>query len=121
MVGLMHRVRQPFNVNAAAQWGALAALEDSDHARRSLAVNREGMEFLTKEIARLGLAQVPSYANFVLLRVGKSNEVFEQLLRQGVIVRPMGIYQFPEYIRVTVGTMEENRKFIDALRKIINR
>src|SRR5919109_1352042 len=75
MVGLMHRVRQPFNVNAAAQWGALAALEDSDHARRSLAVNREGMEFLTKEIARLGLAQVPSYANFVLLRVGKSNEV----------------------------------------------
>jgi histidinol-phosphate aminotransferase len=121
MIGLMHRVRQPFNVNAAAQWGALAALEDSDHVRRSLEVNREGMEFLAEEIARLGLAQVPSYANFVLLRVGKGNEVFEQLLRQGVIVRPMGIYQLPEYIRVTVGTMEENRKFIDALRKITDR
>jgi histidinol-phosphate aminotransferase len=121
MIGLMHRVRQPFNVNAAAQWGALAALEDSDHVRRSLEVNREGMEFLTKEIARLGLAQVPSYANFVLLRVGQGHEVFEQLLRQGVIVRPMGIYQLPEYIRVTVGTMEENRQFIDALRKITNR
>jgi histidinol-phosphate aminotransferase len=79
------------------------------------------MEFLSREIARLGLVQVPSYANFVLLRVGQGNEVFEQLLRQGVIVRPMGIYQLPEYIRVTVGTMEENRKFIDALRKITDR
>jgi histidinol-phosphate aminotransferase len=119
LVGLMQRVRQPFNVNAAAQWGALAALEDSYHVRRSLEVNRQGMAFLSREIAQLGLAQVPSCANFILLRVGKGNEVFEQLLRQGVIVRPMGVYQFPEYVRVTVGTMEENRQFIEALKKII--
>jgi histidinol-phosphate aminotransferase len=119
LIGLMHRVRQPFNVNAAAQQGALAALEDTDHVRRSLEVNREGLEFLTREIARLGLAQVPSCANFIMLRVGDGNEVFEQLLRQAVIVRPMGVYQFPDYIRVTVGTMDENRQFIDALKKAI--
>jgi len=119
VIGLMHRVRQPFNVNAAAQWGALAALGDSDHVRRSLEVNHEGVGFLTREVAKLGLGQVPSCANFILIRVENGDEVFEQLLRQGVIVRPMGVYQLPQYVRVTVGTMEENRKFIEALRKII--
>jgi histidinol-phosphate aminotransferase len=119
VIGLMHRVRQPFNVNAAAQWGALAALGDSDHVRQSLEVNHEGVEFLTREVAKLGLEQVPSCANFILIRVENGDEVFEQLLRQGVIVRPMGVYQLPQYVRVTVGTMEENRKFIEALRKII--
>jgi histidinol-phosphate aminotransferase len=62
---------------------------------------------------------VPSQANFILVKVGKGQEVFKQLLSQGVIVRPMGGYQFPEHVRVTVGTMEENRKFIDALKKVI--
>jgi histidinol-phosphate aminotransferase len=119
IIGLMHRVRQPFNVNAGAQWGALAALEDSDHVLRSLEVNRQGMEFLVREVARLGLEQVPSCANFIFIRVGNANQVFEQLLRQGVIVRPMGIYQFPEHVRVTVGKMEENQKFIEALKKVI--
>jgi histidinol-phosphate aminotransferase len=119
LIGLMQRVRQPFNINAAAQWGALAALEDGEHVRRSLETNREGMAFLTREIAKLGLEQVPSCANFILIRVGKGNEVFEQLLRQGVIVRPMGVYRFPDYLRVTVGTMEENRQFIQALKKVI--
>jgi histidinol-phosphate aminotransferase len=119
IVGLLHRVRQPFNVNAVAQWAALAALEDDEHVRRSLEVNRQGMEYLCKEIARIGLEQVPSSANFILLRVGNGNDVFQQLLAQGVIVRPMAIYDLPEYVRVTIGTMDENRKFIDALKKII--
>jgi histidinol-phosphate aminotransferase len=119
LIDMMHRVRQPFNVNAAAQWAALAALEDSDHVERSLEVNREGIEYLQGEFARLKLDFVPSQANFILVRVGKGQEVFKQLLRQGVIVRPMGGYQFPEHVRVTVGTMEENRKFVDALRKVI--
>jgi histidinol-phosphate aminotransferase len=65
------------------------------------------------------LAFVPSQANFVLVRVGPGQEVFKRLLSQGVIVRPMGGYQFPEHIRVTVGTMDENRQFIAALRKVI--
>jgi len=119
IVGLLHRVRQPFNVNAVAQWAARAALEDQEHVRRSLDVNRQGMEYLTGEIANLGLDQVPSSANFILLRVGNGNDVFQQLLAQAVIVRPMAVYEFPEYVRVTVGTMDENRKFIDALKKII--
>jgi len=118
IVDLMHRVRQPFNVNAAAQWAALAALEDREHVRRTLEVNRDGMEYLTREISRLGLEHIPSLANFILLRVGDGQAVFQQLLRRGVIVRPVGGYDFPEHIRVTVGTMEENRKFIKELQAI---
>ena len=115
IVDVMHRVRQPFNVNAAAQWAALAAVQDREHVCRTLEVNRDGMAYLTREVSRLGLEQVPSQANFILLRVGDGQAVFEKLLRRGVIVRPMGGYDLPEYIRVTVGTMEENRKFIREL------
>ena len=121
IIDLMQRVRQPFNVNAPAQWAALAALEDNDHVRKTLEVNRQGMEYLENEIVKLGLERVPSHANFIMMRVGNGHEVFQQLLVQGVIVRPMGVYQFPEHIRVTVGTMEENRRFIEALRKIMKK
>jgi len=119
LVDMMQRVRQPFNVNAAAQWAALAALEDVDHVKRSLEVNRLGMEYLQAEFIRLGLEFVPSDANFILVRVGKGQEVFKQLLSKGFIVRPMAGYQFPEHVRVTIGTMDENREFIDALQKVI--
>jgi histidinol-phosphate aminotransferase len=94
-------------------------LSDSDHVERSLAVNREGVEFLASEFEKLGLAFVPSQGNFILVRVGKGQDVFKQLLSLGVIVRPMAGYQFPEHVRVTVGTMDENRKFIAALQKVI--
>jgi histidinol-phosphate aminotransferase len=119
LVAMMQRVRQPFNVNAAAQWAALAALDDADHVKRSLEVNRQGLKYLQGEFVRLGLEYVPSHGNFVLVRVGKGQEIFQQLLGQGVIVRPMGAYKFPEYVRVTVGTAEENRKFIEALQRVI--
>ncbi|HUK41256.1 MAG TPA: histidinol-phosphate transaminase [Candidatus Acidoferrales bacterium] len=121
VIALMQRVRQPFNVNAPAQWAALAAVDDSDHVHRTLELNRQGMDYLKKEIGKLRLEQVPSYANFILVRVGNGQEVFQQLLVQGVIVRPMAVYEFPEYIRVTIGTMEENRRFIEALGKIIKK
>lgn len=121
IVDLMHRVRQPFNVNAAAQWAALAALDDGDHVRRSLKANREGMDYLTREITRLGLEQVPSQANFILVRVGNGQEVFKRLLERGVIVRPMEGYDFPQYVRVTIGTMEENSRFVNELRAIIKK
>lgn len=119
IIAMMQRVRQPFNVNAPAQWAALAALDDSDHVQRSLAANRAGLEFLQSEFTKLALEFVPSQGNFILVKVGQGQEVFKRLLGQGVIVRPMGGYQFPEHIRVTVGTMEENRRFIGALEKII--
>ena len=119
IVAMMHRVRQPFNVSAPAQWAALAALDDVEHVRRSLEVNRQGLEYLQNEFKRLGLDCVPSQGNFILVRVGKGQEVFNQLLAQGVIVRPMGGYRFPEHVRVTVGTMAENQKFVEALQKVI--
>jgi len=119
IVAMMHRVRQPFNVSAPAQWAALAALDDVEHVSKSLEVNRQGLEYLQNEFKRLGLDCVPSQGNFILVRVGKGQEVFNQLLAQGVIVRPMGGYRFPEHVRVTVGTMAENQKFVEALQKII--
>jgi len=119
VIALMQRVRQPFNVNAPAQWAALAALEDADHVQRSLEVNRQGMKYLEAEFTRLGLAYVPSHANFILVRVGNGSEVFQRLLRQGVIVRPMVGYKFPEHARVRVGTMAENQRLIDALERVI--
>jgi histidinol-phosphate aminotransferase len=119
LIALMQRVRQPFNVNAAAQWAALAALDDTEHVTRSLEVNRQGLAYLQAEFDKLGLAYVPSQGNFILVRVGNGQQIFKQLLGQGVIVRPMGGYKFPEHVRVTVGTMEENRKFIEALQKVV--
>ena len=119
IVAMMQRVRQPFNVNAPAQWAALAALDDAEHVKKSLQVNREGLDYLQGEFRKLRLEFVPSQGNFILVRVGKGQDVFQQLLARGVIVRPMGGYRFPEYVRVTVGTMAENRKFIEALQKVI--
>jgi len=119
IIGLMQRVRQPFNVNSPAQWGALAALGDHDHVQRSLAASEEGLAYLTRELGRLRLTYVPSHANFVLVRVGDGDQVFKRLLGQGIIVRPMAVYELPEYIRVTVGTMPENRKLIRGLEGIV--
>ena len=115
VVDLMQRVRQPFNVNAAAQWAALAALGDNDHVERSRRVNREGMEFLRKEFKRLELEQIPSQANFILVRVGDATKCFEYLMRKGLIVRPQYGYDLPEWVRVTVGTKSENDKLIREL------
>jgi histidinol-phosphate aminotransferase len=115
VIEAMQRIRQPFNVNALALVGALAALEDVEHVQRTLAVNREGMRVLTEAFRRLELPFVPSAANFILVRVGRGLAVYEALLRQGVIVRPMDGYGLPEYLRVTIGLPEENARFIEAL------
>jgi histidinol-phosphate aminotransferase len=119
VIALMQRVRQPFNVNAPAQWAALAALDDTEHVQRSLGVNQQGVKYLQTEFARLGLSYVPSQANFILVRVGNGHEVFQRLLQQGVIVRPMVGYKFPEHVRVTVGSMAQNQKLIGALERLI--
>jgi len=115
VIDAMQRIRQPFNVNALAQIGALAALDDHEHVRRTLEVNREGMAYLTGRFRAMELPYVPSVANFVLVRVGQGIDVYEKLLRRGVTVRPMDGYGFPEYLRVTVGLPAENQRFIDAL------
>lgn len=117
---LFNRVRQPFNVNAAAQAAAVAALADHGHVARSLAVNREGMRQVTAAFERMGLAYIPSVGNFVSVDVERpAADVYEALLRQGVIVRPVGGYGMPNHLRVTIGTQRENERFISALERAL--
>lgn len=118
---LMNRVRQPFNVNSLAQAAAIAALGDSAFLERSYQVNRAGLDQLQSAFGRLGLEYVPSYGNFVLVRVGDANGVFNRLLRQGVIVRPVGNYGLPEWLRISVGLPEENARFVSALSTVLGR
>jgi histidinol-phosphate aminotransferase len=119
IVDVLERVRQPFNVNALALVGALAALDDDAHVERTLAANRAGMAYLVAAFGELGLTHVPSQANFVLVRVGDGARTYDALLRRGVIVRPMGGYGLPEHVRVTVGTRAENERLIAALRAVL--
>lgn len=119
VIETMQRIRQPFNVNALALVAARAALQDEEHVRRTLEVNRTGMAALTAAFRRLDLSFVPSVANFVLVRVGRGLAVYEALLRRGVIVRPMDGYGLPEYVRVTVGLPEENARFVRALEEVL--
>ena len=118
LAGILQKARQPFNVNAPAQAGALAALGDPAHVEASLGMNRAGMERLGREFAARGIETVPSQANFLLARAGEGDALFRSLLREGVIVRAMGGYKLPEWIRVTVGTPGQIDRFLDALDKV---
>ena len=112
----MNRVRQPFNVNSLALAAATAALDDMEFVARSYAENLQGLRQLEEGSTRLGLDFIPSHGNFLTIRVGKAPEVYKKLLRRGVIVRPVGGgYQLPEHLRVTVGTAQENERFLAAL------
>jgi histidinol-phosphate aminotransferase len=115
LTDLLNRVRQPFNVNTVAQAAAAAALDDTAFLEQSYALNKRGLDELTAAFGRLGLAFVPSYGNFVLVRVGAAASVYQELLKRGVIVRPVANYGLPEWLRVTVGLPEENARFIEAL------
>jgi histidinol-phosphate aminotransferase len=109
-------VRQPFNVNSLALAAASAALDDMEFVARSFAANLQGLRQMEEGAKRLGVEWIPSYGNFISLRVGKANEMFRRLLKRGVIVRPVGgAYQLPEHLRVTIGTAEENERFLSAL------
>ena len=113
---IMNRVRQPFNVNSIALAAATAALDDMEFVARSFAENLQGLRQLEEGAHELKLDYIPSYGNFLAIRVGKAAEIYKRLLRRGVIVRPVGGgYQLPEHLRVTVGTREENEKFLAAL------
>ena len=113
---IMNRVRQPFNVNSLALAAASAALDDMEFVARSYAENLQGLRQLEDGAKRLGLDYIPSYGNFLTVRVGKAAEIYKRLLRRGVIVRPVGgAYQLPEHLRVTIGTPEENERFLAAL------
>ncbi len=112
---VMNRVRQPFNVNSIALAAATAALDDMEFVARSYAENLQGMRQVEEGVRALGLDYIPSHGNFVTVRVGKGADVYKRLLRRGVIVRPIAGYGLPEHLRVTIGTGQENDKFLAAL------
>jgi histidinol-phosphate aminotransferase len=117
LIAALEKARQPFNINSVAQAGALAALDDSEHIRKTRQNNFAGLDFFRRAFRDLKLEYVPSFANFILVRVGEGQKVFEAMQRQGVIVRPMGGYQLPEWIRISAGTPKENERGLDALKK----
>jgi histidinol-phosphate aminotransferase len=118
LCALLNRVRQPFNVNAIAQAAAVAALDDHAFAARCAHENRSGLAQIERGCRALGLEVVPSAANFMLVKVGDGIRVFEALQRRGVIVRPVKSYGLPEWIRVTVGTDEQNVRLLSELNAI---
>jgi histidinol-phosphate aminotransferase len=120
LMDYLNRLRMPFNVNRLAQVAARAALRDVDFVARTREVALAGKELLYRELGRLGLTFVPSQANFVLIRVPRPGKtVYEAMLREGVMIRAMDAYGFPDYIRVNMGLPEENRRFLTAFEKVL--
>jgi histidinol-phosphate aminotransferase len=115
IANLLQRARQPFNTNTLAQIAALAGLKDVAHQQRTRQITDAGRAVLQQAFTRLNRRFVPSYANFVLVHVSDANQVFNFLLKQGIIVRSMVSYRLPEWIRVSIGTPEENARFLQAL------
>jgi histidinol-phosphate aminotransferase len=118
-IGLVNRIRQPFNVNTLAQVAALAALDDPEHAQTTLAMVRDGVKALCRAFEEMSVSYVPTRANFILIEVPKALEVYRALLRSGVIVRPMMSFGLERALRITVGTPEENTRLIEALRQAL--
>jgi histidinol-phosphate aminotransferase len=117
LIAALEKVRQPFNITSIAQAGALAALADDEHMRRTRANNSAGLRFFTETFRATGIQYTPSAANFILVRVGDGQRIFDALQRLGVIVRPLGGYQLPEWIRISIGTPAENERCLAALKK----
>jgi histidinol-phosphate aminotransferase len=121
LISVLNKVRPPFNTSSLAQVAALAALDDQEYVRHSVEANREGYLFLAGELEKMGVPFVPSVANFILIETESDcGELFQKLLRQGVIVRPMKANGFPRGIRVSIGSSEENRRFIEALKTVLS-
>jgi histidinol-phosphate aminotransferase len=117
---LLNRVRQPFNVNSLALAAATAALNDAEHLARSVALNASGLQQLGAAFTERGLAYIPSAGNFITVDMGRpAAPLYDALLREGVIVRPVANYGLPQHLRVTVGTTEENQFFLAALDRVL--
>jgi len=120
MIQLLERTREPFNVNLMAQKAALAGLQDKEHVLNSIDVNKAGKEFLYKSFEEMGLDYIPTHANFLMVDLRKnSKEVFIELQKRGVIIRTGDIFGMDTFIRVTIGTQEENQRFIASLKEVL--
>jgi histidinol-phosphate aminotransferase len=113
---LMNKVRQPFNTNSLAQAAALAALSDRKHVEKSIAINNEGKQYLYQSFQRLGITYIPTETNFIMFETAlEAKDLYAALLKQGVIIRPMG----GKRLRVTIGLPEENKRFVEELEKVV--
>jgi histidinol-phosphate aminotransferase len=120
MAAMANRVRQPFNTNILAQVGAAAALDDEAFLSKTRELIHTEFEFLKTELIPMGLDCIPTQANFFLIDVKQNaGDVFEKMLRHGVIIRSMMSYGYPEYIRITIGTHAENIRFLNALKTVL--
>ena len=123
LTDLLNRVRQPFNVNALAQAAAVAALNDKAFLEESARINADGYRYLTEAFDEMGLEYVPSHGNFVLVKVGDDDgagsRINLELLKKGIIVRPVNAYGLPKWLRISIGLPEENRAFVKALKEIM--
>lgn len=124
LANLLNRIRPPFNVNSLALAAACESLEDSNHIAKAVALNAQEMESTTRAFEQMGLKHIPSVGNFVCVDVSDSMgrdglAVYDALLHEGIIVRPVANYGMPNHLRVTLGLPEENEKFLDALRKVL--
>ena len=123
LTDLMNRLRQPFNVNSLAQAAAIAALNDEAYLSKSAKINAEGYQQLTSAFDQMGIEYLPSFGNFVLFRAGPEDDAGARvnfaLLKKGIIVRPVGNYGLPQWLRVSIGLREENAAFLAALRAVL--
>ncbi|MCH2188112.1 histidinol-phosphate transaminase [Myxococcota bacterium] len=116
IVDLLERARHPFNVNSLAEVGACAALDDQDHVRRTLEMNAQGIDYLTRELTDMGYEVFPTDTNFILVRMGEGFD--DRLLQKGIIVRPMAGFGLEGHVRISIGLPEENEKLVKALQEI---
>jgi histidinol-phosphate aminotransferase len=121
LIKVLQKAREPFNVNSLAQIGALAALDDVDHQRLTKRVVDEGRAFLEREFAAMKLRFIPAAANFIMVHVGDGAAVFKEMLTRKVIVRPLKGYGLAEWLRISVGTTEQNKKCIAALKEVLSK
>ena len=117
-IAALEKVRQPFNLNAMAQVAALAALDDDEHLQQTRKINKAGLKFFESAFESLGIKYVRSHANFILANVGNGQQTFLDLQKQGIIIRPMVGYQLPEWIRISIGTTEQNDRCLNALTEL---
>ncbi|OGT36474.1 MAG: histidinol-phosphate transaminase [Gammaproteobacteria bacterium RIFCSPHIGHO2_12_FULL_37_14] len=116
---ILNRARLPFNVNTIAAKAACAALSDQEHVQKTLLLNTQGMQQIEFGLKKLGLTFIPSIANFITINVSNAIAIYQQLLCEGVIVRPLHAYDMPQYIRVTIGTEQQNARFLTTIEKIL--
>jgi histidinol-phosphate aminotransferase len=120
LIEVLQKTRQPFNVNGVGQAAALAALSDDEHLRKTKAITDQGRSFLEAQFRAMNLRFIPSAGNFVFVHVGDGPAVFKRMLSRKIIVRPLRGYGLPEWLRITVGTMEQNQKCIAALKEVLS-